>query len=120
MGAGNGNDDVVITLYDVILHHYSYPGVLQVTMADIFDLIIRSGTYDVQFRYALTLKSFSQSLLSSRSCDEQKYVLIVIVTDLCVSILSLLYPLSLSLTLVVLLYQRSHIRLQLVAIDLSV
>ena len=98
MGAGNGNDDVVITLYDVILHHYSYPGVLQVTMADIFDLIIRSGTYDGQFRYALTLKSFSQSLLSSRSCDEQKYVLIVLVTDLslCFYTISPLPSLSLS------------------------
>lgn len=55
---------------------YSYPSQLQVTMADIFDLIIRSGTYDGQFKYALILKSFAQSLVSSRSCDEQKYVMI--------------------------------------------
>uniref|UniRef100_A0A1X7VF86 Staphylococcus aureus surface protein A n=3 Tax=Amphimedon queenslandica TaxID=400682 RepID=A0A1X7VF86_AMPQE len=49
----------------------SYPASLQSTMASIFNAIIGSGTYDEQFRYALTLKSFARSLVTGRPCDGQ-------------------------------------------------
>ena len=55
-----------------ILFIFSYPASLQSTMASIFNAIIGSGTYDEQYRYALTLKSFARSLVTGRPCDGQR------------------------------------------------
>ena len=41
-------------------------------MATIFDSIIRNNTYSGQFKYILTLKSFAQSLVTGKSCDETR------------------------------------------------